>query len=90
MGVPGSYPVVAAATILPRGGMRMELSELDLQQRAEYRRQLDEEFKRKNKYRNGAEALQAFRDLFDSDEEMEEFGRYLQEEREKERARYRD
>jgi hypothetical protein len=70
--------------------MQMELSELDLQQRAEYRRQLDEEFKRKDKFKNGAEALQAFRDLFDSDEEMEEFGRYLQEEREKERARYRD
>jgi hypothetical protein len=46
--------------------------------------------RRKDKFKNGAEALQAFRDLFDSDEEMEEFGRYLQEEREKERARYRD
>jgi hypothetical protein len=86
----GSYRVVTGATILPKGGTQMELSELDLQQRAEYRRQLDEEFKRKNRYKNGAEALQAFRDLFDSDEEMEEFGRYLQEEREKERARYRD
>jgi hypothetical protein len=46
--------------------------------------------RRKDEFKNGAEALQAFRDLFDSDEEMEEFGRYLQEEREKERARYRD
>jgi len=27
---------------------------------------------------------------FDSDEEMEEFGRYIQQMREKERARYRD
>ena len=64
----------------------MELTEAQLQRRAEYRRQLDEEFKRKTKYKNGAEALQAFRDLFDSDEEMEEFGRYLQQERENERA----
>ena len=68
----------------------MELTEARLQRRAEYRREVDELFKRKNKYKNGAEALQAFRDLFDSDEEMEEFGRYLQEEREKECARYRD
>lgn len=52
----------------------MELTEAQRQRRAEYRRQLDEEFKRKNKYKNGAEALQAFRELFDSDEEMEEFG----------------
>jgi hypothetical protein len=41
-------------------------------------------------FKNGAEALQAFRDLFDSDEEMEEFGDYLQQLREEERARYRD
>lgn len=68
----------------------MELTEAQLQRRAEYRREVDELFKRKNKFKNGAEALQAFRDLFDSDEEMEEFGRYLQEEREKERARYRE
>jgi hypothetical protein len=68
----------------------MELTEAQLRRRAEYRREVDELFKRKDKYKNGAEALQAFRDLFDSDEEMEEFGRYLQQEREKERARYRD
>ena len=68
----------------------MELTEAQLQRRAEYRREVDELFKRKDKFKNGAEALQAFRDLFDSDEEMEEFGRYLQQEREKERARYRD
>jgi hypothetical protein len=69
-----------------------ELSELDLQQRAEYRRQLDEQFERKKRtgFKNGAEALQAWRDLFDSDEEMEEFGRYIQQMREEERARYRD
>jgi len=40
--------------------------------------------------RNGLELLQAWRDLFDSDEEMEEFGQYIQQMREKERARYRD
>ena len=34
--------------------------------------------------------LQTWRDLFDSDEEMEEFGDYLQQMREAERARYRD
>jgi hypothetical protein len=72
--------------------MRMEeLSELDRRQRAEYRRELDELFERKKKtgFKNGAEMLRAWRDLFDSDEEMEEFGRYIQEMREKERARYR-
>ena len=68
----------------------MELTEAQLQRRAEYRREVDELFKRKDKDKNGAEALQDFRDLFDSDQEMEEFGRYLQEEREKECARYRD
>ena len=67
-----------------------ELTEAQLERRAEYRRQLDEEFKRKTRYQNGAEALQAFRDLFDSDEEMEEFGLYLRQLREEDRARYRD
>ena len=54
------------------------------------KRELDELFARKDSFKNGAEALQAFRDLFDSDEEMEEFGLYLQQMREEERARYRD
>lgn len=67
-----------------------KVKELHERQRAESQRKLDELFERKDKYQNGAEALQAFRDLFDSDEEMEEFGLYLQQEREKERARYRD
>ena len=67
-----------------------ELSERDLEQLAESRRELDELFERKTRFKNGAEALQAFRDLFDSDEEMEEFGRYIQQMREEERARYRD
>jgi hypothetical protein len=59
---------------------------------AEYLREA-EELQRRNgvpPFKNGAEALQAFRDLFDSDEEMEEFGDYLQQLREEERARYRD
>lgn len=68
----------------------MELTEAQKQRRAEFRREIDELFKTKDKDENGAEALQAFRDLFDSDEEMEEFGRYLQQMREEERARYRD
>jgi hypothetical protein len=71
----------------------MELSEKDLRRQAEYRRRLYEEVERKKRaggFQNGAEALQAFRDLFDSDEEMEEFGDYLRQMREKQRARYRD
>jgi hypothetical protein len=53
---------------------------------------LDEQFERKKKtgFKNGAEMLQGWRDLFDSDEEMEEFGLYIQQMREEERARYRD
>jgi hypothetical protein len=68
----------------------MELTEGQKQRRAEYRREVDDLFRKKDRFKNGAEALQAFRDLFDSDEEMEEFGRYLQQMREEERARYRD
>ena len=67
-----------------------KVKELHRRQRAESQRELDELFARKDKFKNGAVALQAFRDLFDSDEEMEQFGRYLQQEREKDRARYRD
>ena len=74
----------------------MDLSELDRKvkelhrrQRAESQCELDELFARSG-FKNGAEMLQAFRDLFDSDEEMEEFGDYLQQMREAERARYRD
>jgi hypothetical protein len=63
--------------------------ELHRRQRAESQRELDELFARSG-FKNGAEALQAFRDLFDSDEEMEELGDYLQQMREEERARYRD
>ena len=74
----------------------MDLSELDRKvkklhrrQRAESQRELDKLFARSG-FKNGAEMLQAFRDLFDSDEEMEEFGDYLQQMREAERARFRD
>lgn len=69
--------------------LERKVEELHRRQRAESRRELDELFA-KSEFKNGAEALQAFRDLFDSDEEMEEFGLYLQEMREQERARYRD
>ena len=71
----------------------MELSEKDLREQAEDRRRLYEEVERKKRaggFQNGAEALQAFRDLFDSDEELEEFGEHLRQMRERERARYRD
>jgi hypothetical protein len=59
--------------------MPMELSERDLERRAEYRRELDEQFERKKKtgFKNGAEALEALRDLFESEEELEAFGRYI-------------
>ena len=67
-----------------------ELNEHELEQLAESRRQLDVLFEQKDKVNNGAKALQEFRDLFDSDEEMEEFGLYLQQLREEERARFRD
>jgi hypothetical protein len=76
--------------------MPMEQSELERQveelhrrQRAESQRELDELVARSG-FKNGAEALQAFRDLFDSDEEMEEFGDCIEQMREEERARYRD
>jgi hypothetical protein len=69
-----------------------ELSEREEQQLAESRRQIAELFEQKKKtgFKNGAEMLQAFRDLFDSDEEMEEFGLFVRRMREEERARYRD
>jgi hypothetical protein len=67
----------------------MELGERHLRRRAEYRRQIYEQAARSN-YRNAAEALQEFRDLFDSDEEMDEFADLLDQLREDERARCRD
>jgi hypothetical protein len=69
-----------------------ELSERESERLAESRRRLFEEVERKKAggVQNGAEALEAFRNLFESDKEMEEFGRYIQRMREEERARYRD
>jgi hypothetical protein len=67
-----------------------ELNEREQEQLAESRRRLDELFERKDTSTNGAEALREFRDLFPSDEEIEEFARCLQQMREEERARYRD
>ena len=69
--------------------LNRQVEELHRRQREESQRELDELFARSG-FKNGAEALQAFRDLFDSDEEMEEFGDYLRQMREEERARYRD
>jgi hypothetical protein len=70
--------------------LNRKVKELHERQRAESQRELDDLFARKDKFKNGAEALQAFRDLFDSDEEMEEFGDCIRQMREEERARYRD
>jgi hypothetical protein len=88
----GSYRVGAAATIV--AGRRMPMAgDAETERRQEEYLQLAEELQRRNgvpRFKNGAEMLQAWRDLFDSDEEMEEFGRYVQQMREEERARYRD
>jgi hypothetical protein len=68
-------------------------TEAEIQKRREEYLRLADELQRRNgvpPFKNGAEMLQAWRDLFDSDEEMEEFGRYVQRMREEERARYRD
>ena len=67
----------------------IELTEWRRRGRAEYRRKIHEEAAR-SKYKNAAEALEAFGDLFESDEEAEEFADYVQQMREEERARYRD
>jgi hypothetical protein len=69
--------------------LNRRVAELHRRQEEESQRELEELFARSG-FKNGAEALQAFRDLFDSDEEMEEFGLYIQQMREAERARYRD
>ena len=53
--------------------LNRQVEELHRRQREESQRELDELFAQSG-FKNGAEALQAFRDLFDSDEEMEEFG----------------
>jgi hypothetical protein len=73
--------------------MPMDLTEAQLRRREENRRRLLEEVERKKQaggFQNGAEALQALSDLFGSDEESEAFERHVQQQREQERARYRD
>jgi len=65
----------------------------ETQRRREEYLQLAEELQRRNgvpRFKNGAEMLQAWRDLFDSDEEAEAFADLLAQMREEERARYRD
>jgi hypothetical protein len=69
--------------------LERKVEELHRRERAESQRELDELFAR-SRFKNGAEALQAFGDLFDSDEEAEEFANLLDQLREEERARYRD
>jgi len=67
-------------------------TEAEIQRRREEYLELAEELQRRTgapRFKNGAEMLQAWRDLFHS-EEMEEFGEFLQQMREEERARYRD
>ena len=68
----------------------MELTEGQIRRRAEYRREIDELFKTKDRFKNGAEALEELRDLFGSDEELEAFGRHIRQMRDEELARYRD
>jgi hypothetical protein len=71
--------------------MPMESAAATRKRQQEYLR-LAEELQRRNRvppFKNGAEALQAFRDLFDSDEEMEAFGDCIRQMREEERAQYR-
>ena len=69
----------------------MDLIANDLPERAEDRGQLLAEVSRKEAggLRNGVEMLDAFRDLFDSYEEMDEFADALERMREEDRARYR-
>ena len=56
---------------------------------SELERQLDELFAR-SRFKNGLEMLQALADLFESDEELEEFGRHIRRMRDEELTRYRD
>jgi hypothetical protein len=69
--------------------LERQLEELHRRRRAESRRELDELVAR-SKFKNGLEMLQALADLFESDEELEEFGRHIRRMRDEELARYRD
>jgi hypothetical protein len=68
----------------------MELTEGQKQRRAEYRREIDELFRTKDRVKSGAEALEELRDLFESEEELEAFGLHIRQMRDEELARYRD
>jgi hypothetical protein len=64
----------------------------EVRKRQEEYLRMAEERQRRNgvpPFKNGAEALEAFGDLFDSDEEAEEFADLIDQMREEERARYR-
>ena len=68
-------------------------SDAETERRQEEYLQLTEELQRRNgvpPFEDDAEMLQAWCDLFDSDEETEEFGESLRQMREQERARFRD
>jgi hypothetical protein len=60
--------------------------------REEYLRKAEVQQRRSGvpRFKTVAEMLKAWRDLFDSDEEMEELGRCVQKMREEERSCYRD
>jgi hypothetical protein len=66
----------------------MDLEAKYARERAEYRRLVDEEFERKRKtgFKNGEEALKAFADLFESEEEMDEFAAAVREWRGRDRT----
>jgi hypothetical protein len=53
----------------------MDLAEKHARERAEYRRLVEEEARRKSDtgFKNGLEALKALADLFESEEEMDAF-----------------
>ena len=55
--------------------MPMDLEAKYARERAEYRRRVEEEVRKKTRkgFKNGEEALKAFADLFESEEEMDEF-----------------
>ena len=68
-------------------------SPAEVRKRQEESLRLAEELQRRNgvpPFESGAEALEAFGDLFDSDQEAEAFADLLDRMREEERARYRD
>jgi hypothetical protein len=74
---------------MERSELERQLEDLHRRQRAESQRELDELVAR-SKFKNGLEMLEALADLFESDEELEEFGRHIRRMRDEELARYRD